>query len=211
MTEHAEPATPGATTSNRTRKRRSARREQVLETAARMFFEKGYAATTTEDIGAELGLLKGSIYYYISAKEDLLFEIVERYHEDTRSYFERILASDESPLDKLRELITTETAHTATNLTRSSLFYTEWRSLSAERQQAIIAERARHEHAVLDWIREAQRAGTVRSDLDPKIATYAIFGMVNSAYRWFRPDGPRSAEEIGVEFCELVLGGLETR
>jgi TetR/AcrR family transcriptional regulator, cholesterol catabolism regulator len=206
-----EPATQDTTATSRTRRRRSARREQVLETAARMFFERGYAATTTGDIGAELGLLKGSIYYYISTKEDLLYEIVQRYHEDTRSYFERILASDAAPLDKIRELITTETAHTASNLTRSSLFYTEWRSLSSERQQTIIAERARHEQAVLQWIREAQEAGTVRGDLDPKIATYAIFGLVNSAYRWFRPDGPRSADEIGREFCELVVGGLETR
>lgn len=207
----AEVSTRDEPAAGRTRRRRSARREQVLETAARMFFERGYAATTTGDIGAELGLLKGSIYYYISSKEDLLFEIVQRYHDDTRGYFERIVASDAAPLDKIRELIATETAHTANNLTWSSLFYTEWRSLSPERQQTIIAERARHEDAVVTWIREAQEAGTVRADLDAKIATYAVFGMVNSVYRWFRADGRRSAEEIGHEFCELVVAGLEVR
>jgi AcrR family transcriptional regulator len=191
--------------------RRAARREQVLDTAARMFFERGYEATTTTEIGAELGLLKGSVYYYISSKEDLLYEIVEQYHRDTREYFDRIEASDAPPLDKLRELIATETAHTATNLTRSSLFYTEWRSLSEERQRTIVAERTRHEDAVLTWIREAQATGAVRADLDAKVATYAIFGMVNSAYRWFRPEGRLSADEIGREFCELILGGLETR
>jgi AcrR family transcriptional regulator len=191
-----------------TGRRRQARREEVLETAATMFFERGYEATTTQDIGAALGLLKGSIYYYISTKEDLLFEIVEQYHDDTRAYFERILASDSSPLDKLRELITVETAHTATNLTKSSLFYTEWRSLSPGRQQIIIAERARHERAVDGWIREAQAAGAVRADLDPKLATLAIFGMVNSVYRWYRADGRKTAQEVGEQFCALVVDGL---
>jgi AcrR family transcriptional regulator len=131
----------------------------VLATAARMFFERGYAATTTQDIGSALGLLKGSIYYYISSKEELLYEIIEQYHDDTRVYFERILESDAKPLDKLRELITVETAHTASNLTKSSLFYTEWRSLSPERQRPILVERARHENAVEQWIRAAQSAG----------------------------------------------------
>ena len=59
-----------------------------------MFFERGYEATTTQDIGAALGLLKGSIYYYISSKQGLLVELVQQYHEDTRGYFEVILASD---------------------------------------------------------------------------------------------------------------------
>ncbi len=205
---HAAPDDPAP---RRRSGRRFTRRRQVLDTAARMFFERGYEATTTQDIGAELGLLKGSVYYYINSKQDLLFEIVQEYHQDTREYFDRILASDGTPMEKLRELIATETAHTATNLTRSSLFYTEWRSLDPERQQTIIAERARHEKAVETWIREAQAAGEVRADTDPRLATFAIFGMVNSVYRWFRPDGRRTAEEIGAEFTELVLSGLGTR
>jgi len=192
----------------RSRRKHRARREQVLATAARMFFERGYAATTTQDIGSALGLLKGSIYYYISSKEELLYEIIEQYHDDTRVYFERILESDAKPLDKLRELITVETAHTASNLTKSSLFYTEWRSLSPERQRPILVERARHENAVEQWIRAAQSAGGIRADVDPKIVTLAVFGMVNSVYRWFQPDGRRSAEEIGREFSELVINGL---
>lgn len=194
----------------RARKQR-ARRQQVLDTAARMFCERGYEATTTQDIGAALGLLKGSVYYYISSKEDLLAELVEQYHEDTRVYFERILASDASPLEKLAELITTETAHTATNLTRSSLFYTEWRSLSPDRRRPVLAERERHEQAVEQWIRAAQEAGDIRSDVDPRITTLAIFGMVNSVYRWYSGDGRRTAEEIGREFSDLVLHGLTPR
>ena len=128
--------------------------------------------------------------------------------ERTRVYFERILESDAKPLDKLRELITVETAHTASNLTKSSLFYTEWRSLSPERQRPILVERARHENAVEQWIRAAQSAGGIRADVDPKIVTLAVFGMVNSVYRWFQPDGRRSAEEIGREFSDLVINGL---
>ena len=190
---------------------RAVRLVEVLDVAARLFFERGYAATTTGDIGAELGLLKGSVYYYISSKEELLFEIVEQYHHATREYFERIVASDAGPLEKLHELVRTQTAHTARHLDRSSLFYTEWRVLSPQRQQAIVAERTRHEQAVQEWIRAAQAAGYVPADIDPRIASFGALGMVNSVYRWFRPDGERTAEEVGEEFARLVVSGLATR
>ncbi len=184
------------------------RRAEVLDAAARVFHAKGYSATTIQDIADEVGILKGSVYYYISSKQDLLFELVQQYHDDTRSYFEAIVASDASPVDKLRELITTETTHTARNLERSTLFYTEWRSLPQDRQAVIIAERARHERAVQEWIAQAQEVGGIRREIDPKIASFAIFGMVNSVYRWFTPGGRKSAEEIGRDFSDLVLGGL---
>lgn len=192
------------------RRKQHARRQEVLDTAARMFFERGYEATTTQDIGAALGLLKGSVYYYISSKQDLLFELVQQYHDDTREHFEPILASDAPPVDKLRELIMVDTAHTARNLERSTLFYTEWRSLPQERRSVIVAERARHESAVQEWIVAAQTAGAIRPEVDAKIASFAIFGMVNSVYRWFTPDGRKTAEEIGRDFSDLVLGGLLT-
>jgi len=176
-----------------------------------MFHERGYQLTTTQEIGAELGLLKGSIYYYISSKEDLLFELIEQYHIETRGYFDRVVESDQRPVAKIRELITTATAHTARHVTRSSLFYTEWRALSVERQQQILLERARHEDALVAWISEAQRDGDIRPDADPKLAALAILGMVNSVYRWFRPDGRRTAEQVGEEFCALTVDGLLTR
>lgn len=193
------------------RRKSYGRREEVLDTAARMFTERGYEATTTGDIGEALGILKGSIYYYITSKEQLLFDIIERYHNDTRAYFDRILHDDAAPLDKLRELIITETAHAARHLNYSSLFYTEWRALSPERRAPILLERDRHEQAVEGWIEQAQLAQQVRADVDPKITMLAIFGMVNSVYRWFTADGRRSAEQIGEEFAALVLRGLLER
>jgi AcrR family transcriptional regulator len=188
--------------------KRGKRRGEVFETAGRVFFAKGYEAASIQDIADELGMLKGSLYYYISTKEDLLAEIVQSYHDETRAYFEQILASNEPVVSKLRRFIETETAHTAHHIVKSSLFFTEWRSVSPERQAAIVAERDRHDHFVQDCIIQAQRLGAFRADVDPRIASYGVLGMVNSVYRWYRADGPNTAEEIGHEFAELLIRGL---
>ena len=65
------------------------RREEVLAAAARLFFEQGYAATSTTDIARELGMHRGSIYYYLSTKEDLLYELIEQRYTSGRELLER--------------------------------------------------------------------------------------------------------------------------
>lgn len=187
------------------------RRDEVIETAGRVFFEKGYQAASIQDIAEELGMLKGSLYYYITTKEDLLFEIVQGYHDETRAYFEEILESDDPVVAKLRRFIETETVHIAKHIVRSSLFFTEWRSLSPERREAIIAERDRHDRFVQDCITTAQKNGDFRPDIEPRLASYGVLGMVNSVYRWYREDGPNTAEEIGDEFAELLISGMVSR
>ncbi|GAA4879074.1 hypothetical protein GCM10023203_32080 [Actinomycetospora straminea] len=176
-----------------------------------MFHERGYAATTTQEIGAALGMLKGSVYYYISSKQDLLFELIAQYHDDTLEHFERIVASGAAPLDKVRALVAADTAHVADNIERASLFHTEWRALPPERRQPILDERRRHETAVEEWLTAGQAAGTVRAEVDPRTAALALFGMVNSVSRWFRADGRKTGQQVGEEFADLVVGGLAAR
>lgn len=184
------------------------RRDEVLATATRFFYEKGYDATSIQDIADELGLLKGSLYYYISTKEDLLFEIVQSYHEETRAYFDEIVKSPLPVVEKLRKFIETETAHTAHHITKSSLFASEWRSLSPEHREAIVAERDRHDAFVRECIVAGQESGEFRGDLDPRLAAFGLLGMVTSVYRWYREDGPNSAEDVGRTFADMLIDGL---
>lgn len=184
------------------------RRAEMLETAARIFYSKGYEAATIQDIADEMGILKGSLYYYISTKEDVLYDIIRAYHDSTRSYFDALVELDAPVLEKLRRFIETETAHTAHHRVKSSLFFTEWRSLSDERREAIIVERDRHDHFVRDCIAQAQASGEIRSEINARLVANGILGMVNSVYQWYDPDGPKSAEEIGREFADLLINGL---
>lgn len=186
------------------------RRDEVFETAGRLFLEKGYQAASIQDIADSLGMLKGSLYYYISTKEDVLYEIIQSYHDETRIYFEEIVRSDEPVVAKLRRFIETETVHTARHLVRSTLFFTEWRSLSPERREVIIGERDRHDHFVQDCITQAQDLDHFRPEINSRLASYGVLGMVNSVYRWYRDDGPNTAEEIGREFADILIRGMTT-
>ncbi|WP_033288205.1 TetR/AcrR family transcriptional regulator [Amycolatopsis jejuensis] len=192
----------------RTRGASRGRRAEALEAAAQVFYEKGYEAASIQDIADRLGLLKGSVYYYISSKEDVLYELVKSYHDETRAYFDDIAESAGPVVEKLRRFVATETAHTARHVIKSSLFFSEWRALSAERQAEIVAERDRHDTFVQDCIRAGQQEGLFRKEIDPRLTAFGILGMMTSVYRWYQPGGPASADDIGREFADFTINGL---
>jgi AcrR family transcriptional regulator len=187
------------------------RRAEVLETAARMFAEKGYEATTSQDIGNELGMLRGSIYYYFESKEMLLFELIEQVWVGALAYLEEILASDADPAAKLDQLIRRHILYLADNTVNASLFLHETRSLSPEHGAVVAAQELRYQRAVTQLVKDGQRQGLIRPDLDPKLVMFQVLGAVNWIYRWYQTGKRVSAARVADQFARSILGGLLPR
>jgi AcrR family transcriptional regulator len=187
------------------------RRAEVLETAARMFAEKGYEATTSQDIGNELGMLRGSIYYYFESKEMLLFELIEQVWVGALAYLEEILASDADPVMKLDQLIRRHILYLADNTVDASLFLHETRSLSPEHRKVVAAQELRYQRAVTQLVKDGQRQGLIRRDLDPKLVMFQVLGAVNWIYRWYQKGKRVSAARVADQFARSLLEGLLPR
>jgi AcrR family transcriptional regulator len=184
------------------------RQQEILDAAARVFHEKGYDSTSIQDIAGEVGILKGSLYYYISSKEDLLFEIIERTHREGLENVNRALESEGDALEKLRTVIVAHLTFLAENLVRVGVFLHEFRALGEERRRRIVGERDAFESIVRDLIRQGQSEGVVRDEIDPKLASLAILGMMNWLYQWYRPDGESSVAEVAEAFADFAVAGL---
>ena len=191
--------------------RRRRRREEVLAVAARMFAEKGYEATTSQDIGEELGLLRGNIYYYFESKELLLFELIERVWAGALAYLEEVLAGEEDAVAKLAELLRRHVRYLTANTVGASLFLHETRSLSDEHRAIVTAHEARYRRAIVQLIRDGRRDGLIRADVDPRLAAFALLGAVNWTYRWYRPAQGLSAARVADQFASALLQGLLPR
>src|SRR5712692_2302241 len=79
---------------NKAKKVSISKEQEIITVAARLFKEKGYRATTLEDIAAAVGMLKGSLYYYIQSKEELLYIVVREPVRQIYSKLEEIVNSD---------------------------------------------------------------------------------------------------------------------
>lgn len=197
-----------AATSNGDGRQAQRRREEVLQTAAEMFLANGYDATSTRDIAERLGMLKGSLYYYVDSKDDLLYEVIKDVYDRGEARLQAVLDGPGTPLEKLRLLIEGHLVNLTENLTATALLLHEHRRLSAERRRLVDEKQAEYRDAVVNLIAQGQRDGLVREDVDPDVATFVLLGALNWTYRWYRPDGEKDAAEVARQFAEVLLSGL---
>jgi AcrR family transcriptional regulator len=191
-----------------TRKVPRKRRAEVLDAAARVFHEKGYDATTIQDIADEVGILKGSVYYYISSKEDVLFELLEEVHEAALQAVMEAVERDGDPLAKIHAFVETLSRFNADNQVRMGILLHDFRSLSEPRRREIVRERDRYDRILRKLISEGQEQGTICQDIDGKLAALAIMGMINTIYQWYRPAGGKKSQNISAFYADFVSRAL---
>jgi AcrR family transcriptional regulator len=184
------------------------RGEEVYEAALRLFREKGYHATSMQDIAAAVGLYKGSLYHYIGSKEDLLVRVFERAMRALLEDVERIAADTSlAPSVQLRQIIRAHVEAVAANLDALTVYLHEWRALTGESLASVRAQRERYAALVAEIVRRGVSQGEFEAT-DVGIATLGVLGMCNWLCQWYRPGGRLSAADIAAHFADLVLGGL---
>ena len=185
--------------------KRDRRRREILHAALRAFREKGYHATTLEDIAEHLGVRKTALYHYFTDKDAILFAC----HQESLAELERILSGVKEPEAAAEQLayLIREHVRVMTDTLEGSPLAFEVTALSPERQKSVIAGRDRYERALRRVIARGIEEGEFR-DVNPKTAAFAILGAINWIARWYRPEGALHAEELGTEFADHLVGGL---
>ena len=173
-----------------------------------MFDEKGYNATSTQDIAAEVGLLKGSIYYYINSKEDLLFRIIEESHEGALRAISTVSHLEVGPLAKAYALVKTHVKVFHDDRVKHSVFFKEFRSLSDDRKEIIRGTGHAYSLFLRSILEEGQVVGQVDKSLDARLATAGIIGMLNAMSFWYHDGGSWGPERIGNQFAQQVVLGV---
>src|ERR1700716_633291 len=184
------------------------RSEEVYRAALRLFREKGYHATSMQDIAAAVGLYKGSLYHYIGGKEDLLVQVFERAMGTLLADVERIVADPAlGPSAQLRLIVQAHVACVAQNLDALTVYLHEFRALAGESLAKVRAQRDRYAQLVAEIVGRGVRLGEFET-ADVRIATLGLLGMCNWVCQWYQPDGRLGPAQIGGYFADLVLGGF---
>jgi AcrR family transcriptional regulator len=184
------------------------RQREIIDAAAEIFYRKGYSETSVQDVADAVGILKGSLYYYIDSKEDLLFQMLLEVHEDAKSVVTETAVLDAPPLERLRVYIQRHVEYNARNLAKIAVYYHDFGLLTPERRKAIVGQRSFYEDFVKGLIDEAQQRGEVDASIDPSLISNAIFGIANWLYTWYKPDGSASPEYLGKLYAEVIVEGV---
>ncbi len=203
-------ASSGTTTmSAHVRRKRARRRAEILHAALATAREKGYHATTLDDIAEQLGVRKTALYHYFPDKDAILYAC----HRESLAELDRMIAESavccESARERMAYLIREHVRVMTDELEGSPLAF-EVTALSDARRAEVIAGRDRYEHVLRDIVEDGMERGEFRH-VDSKIAVFAILGAINWIARWYRPDGKAQSGELGAQFAEHLLRGLEAR
>ncbi|MBI4774244.1 MAG: TetR/AcrR family transcriptional regulator [Deltaproteobacteria bacterium] len=189
-------------------KSRNVTRRQLLDVSARLFHWKGFRGTSMQDIASDLGIKKGSIYYYISSKDELLLDIARAAMKLLIDAGEKAAFSTLPPEEKLRELIR---SHVRLTCEHPDLFAVTLHDLTPANASSFWNEavklRDRYESLLRGIIRAGKQTGAFR-EVDEKLAGFALLGMINWLIRWYDPGGPRSPDIIADLWSDLFLNGL---
>jgi AcrR family transcriptional regulator len=185
-----------------------AREEQVRAAALRLFKEKGYHATSMRDIANAVGINKGSLYSYIKSKEDLLIPVFERAMGVLVGQIEQITADPSlAPTERLKRAVHAHVTAVADNLDVLTVYLSEWRQLATESLATNRMQRERYAALFHQILREGVASGEFRR-MDTGIVMLGMIGMCNYLFRWYRPDGRLTPEQIADELIEMVMHGV---
>lgn len=188
--------------------------QQILQGAAATFAAKGYEATSIRDVADAVGMLGGSLYYYIRTKEDLLFALIDDFHrvgmEGVQKAEEEAVAAGhgDDPLVMLRAVCVRHAEINLRSRDLSTVFYNDFRHLSADRKKHIVESRRSHQHRIEELIVLAQAAGEVSKDFDPRLAGLAILSFLNATNTWYQPEKDTSGQSIPEFLASLLIDGL---
>jgi TetR/AcrR family transcriptional regulator, cholesterol catabolism regulator len=184
-------------------------RQEILRTAARLFQQRGYDATSMNDVAAALKLSKGGLYHHFQSKDEILFEIMNHAMEITE---DRVLAPVRGIADpeaRLRALIRLHIEVVLSPQDREiTVMLHENHPLPPALRKRINTRKKDYIHFVESLMAEVQRMRQGRNSVSPRAAAFALLGMINWIYQWYKPEGSLQAHNLVPQFTELVFGGI---
>ena len=195
-----------------TRKRDTYTPESLLTVAVGVFIERGYDGTSMEHLSRAAGISKSSIYHHVRGKEELLERAVGRALDGLFGILDEREAHHGRAIDRLEHVV-----HRTTDLLLAELPYVTLllRVRGNTRTERWAMERRREfDQRVAELLRAAVAEGDLRADVDVRLATRLLFGMINSIVEWYRPAGGAtgtvSNEEVAATVVRIAFEGLRT-
>jgi AcrR family transcriptional regulator len=180
-----------------------ARDREVIEAAVRIFWEKGYANASVQDVADALGMLKGSLYYYIDSKERLLEKIFEDSHEDLTKLAEVAIASEGNAVDRLSRFLEDYAMWTLTHVERAGLYAREWRYASDSLRASLGEQQRFYDRSLRALISAGQEEGLIDGSIKPRAVSLFVWAAFTGLPDWYRPTTKADAKAIAATYVEL--------
>lgn len=185
------------------------RKEQVIRSAAQLFREKGYAASSMRDLAQKLGIEAASLYSHIKSKEEILQSLCFDMAAEFRKSLQEVETKKVSASEKLKLGIIGHIQVMAKDLIASAVFMNEHRHLSQPYLRDFLLLRINYINRFKDMIEEGIKKGEFKENIDKKLAVMTLFSSLNWMPMWYDPQSNIMPNEIGQQLADMLVNGLK--
>jgi TetR/AcrR family transcriptional regulator, cholesterol catabolism regulator len=186
-------------------------RQEILRAAARLFQQRGYDATSMNDVAAALKLSKGGLYHHFQSKDEILFEIMDHAMEITQQRVLDPVRAIADPEERLRALIRLHIEVVLSPRDREiTVMLHENHPLPPGLRKRINSRKKEYVHFLENLMKEVQEKTRhqAKGKVSPRAAAFALLGMINWIYQWYKPEGELQAQNLVPQFTDLIFGGI---
>ncbi len=185
---------------------RELKRQAVLQTAAQLFNERGFHATSLDDIAERLHVTKPTLYYYVRSKDDILLECVRAALGMMQEGIDEVRRNGGRALDQLMACMRSYAAIVTEEFGKCVIRIGE-DPLPAPLRKELRRLKAGIDHEFRRLIAEGIAEGSI-APCDPKMAAFMLAGALSWIGRWYRRDGDLTPEQIAEQGIALLLNGV---
>ncbi|WP_333905600.1 TetR/AcrR family transcriptional regulator [Delftia acidovorans] len=188
---------------------REAKRQAVLQAAAQLFNERGFSATSLDDIAARLGVSKPTLYYYVKNKDEILLQCVNQGLAMTLEGIEASRRAGGQAVDQLRACMQVY-ARIVTMDFGMCLIRVGDEQVPPDSRRELRRQKAAIDQAFRRLVAAGVQEGSL-APCDPKMTAFVIAGALSWIGRWYQPGGQYSAEEVAQQCIDTLMGGVLRR
>jgi AcrR family transcriptional regulator len=180
--------------------------DTLLDAAVALFNERGYEATSVDEVATRLGVTKSAIYHHVPSKVELLRLALDRALDALFAVTQETGATTGPAIDRLEYVVRGSVRVLAAELPFVTLLLRLRGNTEVER--TALQRRREFDRIVTGLVRAAEHEGDVRTDIDPAVISRLLFGTVNSLAEWYRPGGDLSADDLADAVVTITFSGL---
>lgn len=181
--------------------------QEICLTAAQIFFEKGYNATSLNDIADGLNITKAGLYYYVESKQDLLYRIITMGLDSVKDEVLDPAREINDAEERLKFIIYNHARLSAGGNHAVIIISHEDNELSFHQREETLTRRREYFDFIRNTLVELQNQGKAQ-EIDLTTATFTILGMIIWLSRWFSKKGKMSVEKVCEDVCDMAMRGI---